>query len=99
MVRFLGRVTRLNHPEQARAALDRAINLSEEAGDFENAGIAALTIIEQLASQLSTGQVCAVLDRASTLLEKTQDISTLRRLAKSAFETLFLPQAMPAPPD
>src|SRR5258707_4970855 len=89
---------RLNHPEQARAALDRAINLSEEAGDFENAGIAALTIIEQLASQLSTGQVCDVPDRASTLLEKTQDISTLRRLAKSAFETLFLAQAIPAPP-
>jgi tetratricopeptide (TPR) repeat protein len=92
-------LARLNHPEQARAALDRAINLSEEGGDFENAGIAALTIIEQLASQLSTAQVCEVIDRASRLLEKTQDISTLRRLAKSAFETLFLAQAIPAPPD
>src|SRR5229473_858140 len=92
-------LARLNHPEQARAALDRAINLSEQAGDFENAGIAALIIIEQLASQLSTAQVCEVLDCASTLLEKTQDISTLRRLAKSAFETLFLAQAIPAPPD
>src|SRR5258708_4745650 len=92
-------LARLNHPEQARAALDRAISLSEQAGDFENAGIAALIIIEQLASHLSTGQVCEVIDRASTLLEKTQDISTLRRLAKAALETLFLAQAIPAPPD
>jgi tetratricopeptide (TPR) repeat protein len=92
-------LARLNHPEQARAALDRAVNLSEQAGDFENAGIAALTIIEQLTSWLSTKEACEVIDRARTLLEKTQDISTLRRLAKSALQTLFLSQAVPTPPD
>ena len=92
-------LARLNHPEQARATLDRAVEVSEQSGDFENAGLAALTIIEQLANQLSTGQVCEVIDRASTLLEKTQDISILRRLAKSALQTLFLAHAVPSPPD
>lgn len=92
-------LVRLNHTDQARAALERAVNLSEQAGDFENAGVAALTIIEQLGSSLSTTEVCETIDHARTLLEKTQDIGTLRRLAKSAFESLFLIHAVPEPPD
>lgn len=92
-------LVRLNHPDQARAALEHAVNVSEQAGDFENAGVAALTIIEQLGSNLSTREVCETIDHARTLLEKTQDLGTLRRLAKSAFESLFLIQAVPAPPD
>jgi len=92
-------LARLNHPERARAALERSLNVSEQAGDFESAGIAALTIVEQLGRNLSTREVCEIIDHAQTLLEKTQDISTLRRLAKAAFEALFLIQAVPAPPD
>ncbi len=88
-----------NHPEQARAALERAVNESEQTGDFESAGVAALTIVEQLGRNLSARELCEIIDRAGTLLEKAQDISILRRLAKAAFETLFLIQAVPAPPD
>jgi CheY-like chemotaxis protein len=92
-------LARLNHPEQARAALERAVNESEQTGDFESAGVAALTIVEQLGRNLSTKELWVIIDRAGTLLEKTQDISILRRLGKAAFESLFLTQALPAPPD
>lgn len=92
-------LARLDHPEQARTALERAVNESEQTGDFESAGVAALTIVEQLGRHLSMRELCEIIDRARTLLGKTQDISILRRLAKVAFEALFLVQAVPAPPN
>jgi tetratricopeptide (TPR) repeat protein len=92
-------LARLNHPGQARRALARAVDECERTGDFEGAGVAALTIVEQLGTNLSTTEICETIDRAGKLLEKTEDISILRRLAKAAFESLFLAQAVPAPPD
>ena len=92
-------LARLNHLQQAREALERAINISEQAGDFESAGLSALIIVEQIGRSLSTRELCETIDRAGTLLEKTQDISILRRLAKGVFESLFLAHAVPAPPD
>jgi tetratricopeptide (TPR) repeat protein len=89
----------LDHSDQARAALDRAITVAEKAGDFENAGMTALTMIEQLGSNLSNEEVWATIDHARVLLKKTEDVSTLRRLADAAFRALFLIHAVPAPPD
>jgi tetratricopeptide (TPR) repeat protein len=91
-------LARLNHPEQARAALQRAITVAEQAGDFESAGLSALTIIEELGVGLSNEEVWATIDHAGVLSENTQDISTLRRLT-AAFRSLFLTHAVPAPPD
>jgi tetratricopeptide (TPR) repeat protein len=91
-------LARLEHFEQARAALERAISIGEQAGDFESAGVAALTIIEQLGTSLSNEEVWATIDHAGVLLEKTQDTATLRRLAR-AFRSLFLTNAIPAAPD
>jgi len=92
-------LARLDHSDQARAALDRAVNIAEQAGDFESAGVAALAIIEQLGTHLSNEEVWVTIDHAGTLLEKTQDTATLRRLAEAAFQGLFLTHAVPAPPD
>jgi len=92
-------LAKLKHPEQARETLDRAIAVAEQAGDFERAGMAALTTIEQLDKRLSTSDVCELLRHAEPLLQKTHDIGTLRRLAKVAFDGLFLVQASPTPPD
>ncbi len=91
-------LARLNHPDQARAVLDRAVNIAEQAGDFECAGLAAMTIVEELDSHLSAKEVCETIDRAGMLLEKTQDIATLRRLATTV-RSLFRARAVPAPPD
>ena len=92
-------LARLGHQAQARETLERAVNVAEQVGDFESAGVSALTIIEVLGASLSNEEVWATIDHAGVLLEKTQDISTLRRLADAAFRALFLTQAVPVPPD
>ena len=91
-------LARLNHSDQARAALERAISVAEQAGDFQSAGLSALTIIEVLGASLPNEEVWPTIDRAGVLLEKTWDISTLRRLA-TAFRSLFLTHALIAPPE
>jgi tetratricopeptide (TPR) repeat protein len=91
-------LARLAHSDQARAALERAIDVAERAGDFESAGVSALTIIEELGASLSNKEVWATIDHAGVLLEKSEDKATLRRLA-NAFRSLFLTQAMPTPSD
>lgn len=92
-------LARLDHFDQARATLERAITVAEQVGDFESAGVSALTIIEVLGANLSNEELCGTIDHAGVLLEKTQDTVTLRRLAKAAFRSLFLTHAIPAPPD
>jgi len=89
----------LNNHQQARAKLERAIDIAELAGDLESAGQAALTLVERLGIYLSHGDVLALMKRAFTLLEKTQDASTLRRLTACAFRALFLTDVISDPPD
>jgi tetratricopeptide (TPR) repeat protein len=91
-------LARLEHSEQAGAALDRAISVAEHAGDFQSAGIAALSKIELLGTHLSYEGVFATIDRVGVLLETTRDITILRRLGK-AFQALFLAHVSPATPD
>jgi tetratricopeptide (TPR) repeat protein len=92
-------LVRLEHFKQARVALERAVDVAEQASDLESAGQSALTLVEQLGQQLSDEDLVALMKRASTLLEKTQDMNTLRRLTRGAFRALFLTHALPAPPD
>jgi len=85
-------LAQLHHFQPARAALERAIKVAEEVGDFEKAGVAALTLTEQLGINLSNAEVWATtIDRVSLLLEKTTDISIVRRITKSAFRALSSP--------
>jgi len=91
-------LVRLAHSDQARASLERAIAVAEQVGDFESAGVSALTIIEVLGASLSNEEVSATIDHIGVLLEKTQEAAILRRLAM-AFRSLFLSRAVPAPPD
>jgi CheY-like chemotaxis protein len=92
-------LARLRHPEQARSALERAIDGAQQAGDFQGAGLAALTIIEQLSEHLSNEELCATVERAETLLEETSDISTLKRLCTSASRVLSRVHMFPTRPD
>jgi len=80
-------LARLGHHEQARAALERAIDKAEQAGDVEGAGSAALALIEQLGTNLSNEDIWPIIHHAGMLLENTQDITILRRLAR-AFRAL-----------
>ncbi|SRR6266436_2113169 len=76
-------LARLGHQAQAREVLERAVSVAEQAGDFEGAGLAALTLIEQLDTNLSNEDIWITIHHAGILLEKTHDIATLRRLAKA----------------
>ncbi len=91
-------LVRLDHSDQARASLERAIAVAEQVGDFESAGVSALTIIELLSASLSNEEVWATIDHVGVLIEKTQDTVTLKRLV-TAFRSLFITNAIPAPPD
>lgn len=77
-------LARLRRLEEARSALERAIDSAQQAGDVENAGKAALALLEQLGSQLSNDDLAATVERARILLEKTQDMISIRRLADCA---------------
>ena len=91
-------LARLDHSDQALASLQQAITVAEQVGDFESAGVSALTIIEVLGASLSNEEVSATIDHIGVLLERTQETAILRRLA-TAFRSLFLTRAVPAPPD
>lgn len=92
-------LARLNHSEQAREAFERAISVAEQAGNFERAGVAALTLVEQLGEGGSSDELLATLDHARVLVEKSEDIGTVRRLGKAAFRILFSTHCVPTPPD
>ena len=92
-------LTRLSHPEQAHSALERAIDAAQQAGDLQSAGLAALTIIEQLGEYLSNDELCATVEQAAILLEETSDLTTLKRLSTSACRALSREHAFTMRPD
>lgn len=89
----------LHKYEQARLALDRATDIAEQAGDPESAGLALVTLVEQLGHRLTNEQLCQALDRASTFLENSRDLATVRRLEKAKGHALFLTNAQPGRPN
>jgi tetratricopeptide (TPR) repeat protein len=92
-------LARRGRHEEARASLERAAEVAESAGNFEQAGRAALTIIEELDERLSGDEVCAAYERAADLLASSQNVETLRRLTACARRALLLMQANPTPRD
>ena len=87
-------LARLDHFEQAQTALDRAVEIAETAGDFQSAGVAALSLIEHLGANLSDEGVRATIDHVGVLLETTRNTTILRRLVK-AFQSLLMGRTMP----
>jgi tetratricopeptide (TPR) repeat protein len=77
-------LARLGRYEEARASLERAIAVAEEAGDFEHAGRAALTVVEELCEHLAGDELSAAYERAAQLLASSQNPDTLQRLVACA---------------
>lgn len=77
-------LARVGQHSQARAALERAVDVAEQAGDLEGAGRAALTLIEELHEQLAEEEMREVYRRADELLSKSQHAETLARLRECA---------------
>jgi len=86
---------RLQHPEQAKETLQRALEVSQRAGDLESAGNAALVLVEELAAYIPNDELKATIDLARELLENTQDLSALKRLANCSALVLTQVHASP----
>ncbi|HLL16701.1 MAG TPA: response regulator [Pyrinomonadaceae bacterium] len=92
-------LARLGKPKTAQEVLEKAVRVAEEAGDLESAGQAGLTLIEEVGSHLSGLEAGEIYVRAAELLEKSQNMATLKRLCECARRVLFLTHAAAAPPD
>jgi DNA-binding NtrC family response regulator len=78
----------LGRNPQAKLALTKAIELGEQVGSLENAGRAALALLEELGDTLNTEALRATYLRAEELLTYSQDKDVSDRLGKCARRVL-----------
>ena len=69
---------------EARTSLARASEVAEGAGDRAGAGLAALTLVEELVEQLGHAELCDAFARAHETLSGTHNPDTLSRLTDCA---------------
>lgn len=83
-------LARSKQPQRAQFTFQKAIEVAHQVGALNKAGLAALTLIEEL-EDLAPDSLYAAYDRASDWLSKTQSQDLLLRLnaaAKRVFATL-----------
>lgn len=81
-------LARLGQAGRARATLQKAIETASLVGDNEKAGLAAITIIEELGEQLSGTEITAIYEDAANLLANSQHLETLSRLLACSRQVL-----------
>lgn len=91
-------LARLGRHERARVTLQKAVEVAQTAGDSEDAGLAALTMIEELGERLSIDDLGNTFQRAIELLSASRNIGTHARLSACAARVLFLFGVLPTPP-
>ncbi len=77
-------LARLNQPDAAKKALDRAIEVAQIAGDRDGGGIAALTVIEELGQRLPGDILREYYLSAESSLASSQHRKIRTRLGESA---------------
>lgn len=77
-------LARLKYFVEARATLDQAVSVTEEAGAFEWAGLACVTLIEELSDHMAPGEMITTYRRADAFLEKHKGPEIASRLRRSA---------------
>jgi tetratricopeptide (TPR) repeat protein len=83
-------LARLQQPQVARAALDQAVEIAQNAGNPDRGGIAAVTVIEELTPYLSVEALQNYYQTAETLLAKSQNLSLKTRLGECARRVLLI---------
>ncbi|PYS45918.1 MAG: hypothetical protein DMF68_20810 [Acidobacteria bacterium] len=81
-------LARLGRYDESRLTLERAIFIASQAGDKEGAGLASLTIIEELNDRLKVEEIANLYAQADELLADSQNPDTLARLRACARRTL-----------
>jgi tetratricopeptide (TPR) repeat protein len=80
----------LHRDDEARAAFESAIKVATQVGHFEKGGLAALSLVEQLAEQLSDDELCTLLEFARNSLRDTQNAETRDRLTECTYRALTI---------
>jgi two-component system chemotaxis response regulator CheY len=92
-------LARLGSQKIARLTLQRAIEVAQNGGDLDAAGLAALTIIEELGEHLPAQDLIATYDRAADLLSRSGNREFKDRLIPASRRVLFLIGSIPTPPN
>jgi tetratricopeptide (TPR) repeat protein len=83
-------LARLQQTQVARAALDQAVEIAQNAGNPDRGGIAAVTAIEELSPYLPVEVLQNYYKTAETLLSKSQNLSLKSRLGDCARRILSI---------
>jgi len=81
-------LAKLERSEEARATFARAIDIAQQAGDLEKAGLGTLALIEELPRELTEDEVCSLVESARGFLKHSQNVAALRRLTECAWTAL-----------
>jgi two-component system NtrC family response regulator len=86
-------LARLGRDAQARFALQRATEVAHQAGDNEAAGLAAVTMIEELGERIEPDEMRVIYELADQLLAESEYPQTLQRLRQAARRILAAERA------
>lgn len=92
-------LARIGRHIRARATLQRAAVTAEQAGDRAAAGRAALTLIEELSTHATRGELCTLYEQAADSLAKSQHPNITARLIAGARLVLRLLKPQPPAPE
>jgi tetratricopeptide (TPR) repeat protein len=90
-------LARLNHNDFARATFLRAMEVAHQSGALNDAGMAALTMLEELSGNLDIDEMQTVYERAYCWLTPSQHLPTLHRLLHAASRVLSAGRKNKAP--
>lgn len=76
-------LARLGRFDESRLMLQRAMDVAHDTGAVDDAGLAALTMIEELGESLTVSEMRAIYERADLLLANSQHPGTLLRLRQA----------------
>jgi DNA-binding NtrC family response regulator/tetratricopeptide (TPR) repeat protein len=76
-------LARLGRTDEAHSTLQYATEVAHQVGAPDDAGLASLTIIEELGESLATGELRAIYERADHLLANSQQPGILLRLRQA----------------
>jgi tetratricopeptide (TPR) repeat protein len=89
-------LARLRHYDFARASFLRAMEVAHQSGALNDAGMAALTMLEELSGNLDIDEMQTVYERAYCWLTPSQHLQTLHRLLHAASRVLAAGRKKPA---
>ncbi len=81
-------LVRLRHYDLARLSFLRAMEAAHQSGALNDAGLAALTMLEVMSDHIEIDEMHTVYERAYCWLTPSQDIPTLQRLLHAASRVL-----------